>query len=274
MRIIAILVLVFGIGLAGSAIYVAYTYFEQYEAALAEKNKGPEATRIVVAKTPLRYGTKIDAEKHLKWVDWPKGSLPPGSFQDLKKLLGEKYDETRVVLRSIEPNEPILETKITGFGEDPRMAMQLEEGKRAVSIRIDSVSGVSGFIAPGDRVDILLIRRENNSLQSSVILQDIRVIAIDQRSSEEADSPRVGRTATVEVSALEAQKIHLAQQLGRLSLTLRSVQDFAEDVDQTAVESVDVRDLLGKPRKKKKRPGTSVRVRRGGEIKDQVTFQD
>ncbi len=258
MRIIAILVLVFGVALSGGALFFASEYFNEMKASMAQK--GPETVRVLVAKSSLQYGATIKPE-NLQWVEWPQSAVPPGAFVTAESLLGEKGDQKRIVLRSIDPGEPILEGKITKFGESPRMAMNLGEGKRAVSLRIDAVSGVAGFVSAGDRVDILLIRNLSGQLVSSVILQDITVIAIDQRQNSETVSARVGSTVTVEVDTVQAQKLALAQQVGSLSLTLRGIGESAGG----DMKPITANDLSGieAPEEVKER---TVRVRRGSDL--------
>lgn len=261
MRILSILVLVFGIALAGGGVFFASKYFKEMKASMAQQ--GPETVRVLVAKKSLDYGARITPES-LQWVEWPKAAVPPGSFTSVETLLGAKGDQARVVLRTIEPGEPILETKITKLGESPRMAMNLGEGKRAVSISVDAVSGVAGFVAPGDRVDILLTRDAEGQLISSVILQGITVIAVDQQQYTEAASPRLGRTVTVEVDTRQAQKLAVAQQVGRLSLTLRGIDEAISG----EVTTVTADELSGLPRKQVD-PGQMVRVRRAGSVQDE-----
>ena len=258
MRIIAILVLVFGVALSGGALFFASEYFNEMKASMAQK--GPETVRVLVAKSSLQYGATIKPE-NLQWVEWPQSAVPPGAFVTAESLLGEKGDQKRIVLRSIDPGEPILEGKITKFGESPRMAMNLGEGKRAVSLRIDAVSGVAGFVSAGDRVDILLIRNLSGQLVSSVILQDITVIAIDQRQNSETVSARVGSTVTVEVDTVQSQKLALAQQVGSLSLTLRGIGESAGG----DMKPITANDLSGieAPEEVKER---TVRVRRGSDL--------
>ncbi len=269
MRILAILVAVFGIALAGGAIFFASEYFKQLNATVATQ-KGPETVRVLVAKRALSYGAAI-SPKDLQWVEWPKAAVPPGAFTKVEDLFGAKGNEKRIVLRSIEPGEPILEGKITKLGESPRMSMNLEAGKRAVSIQVDAVSGVAGFVAPGDRVDIILTRTLDGQLVSSVILQDIVVIAVDQLANAETASPRLGRTVTVEVDVKQAQKLALAQQVGRLSLTLRGLSDAAGQESGADTGPVTVDELNGIVRKED--PALKVRVRRAGSL-DEVRIDD
>lgn len=260
MRIIAVLVLVFGVALAGGALFFASEYFKEIRASMAQQ--GPETVRVLVAKQALGYGATIQPET-LQWVEWPKSVVPPGAFTSVEELLGANGDQKRIVLRSIEPGEPVLENKITKFGESPRMSMNLSAGMRAVSISINAVSGVAGFVAAGDRVDILLTRKQQGELTSSVILQDITVIAVDQRQNSEAMGARVGRTVTVEVDTTQAQKLAVAQQVGSLSLTLRGIGESDEGLMKpvTAGELSD----FDAPEEDEKH---QVRVRRAGSLTD------
>jgi pilus assembly protein CpaB len=260
MRIIAILVLVFGVALAGGAVFFASKYYDEMKASMAQK--GPDTVRVLVAKKSLAYGAQVTAES-LQWVEWPKQAVPAGAFTSIEGLFGKNKNEKRIVLRGIEAGEPILDARITKFGESPRVAMNLGEGMRAVSIRIDDVSGVSGFVAPGDRVDILLTRTIENNLVSSVILQEIAVIAVDQQSSSETSGPRLGRTVTFEVNTNQAQRLALAQQVGRLSLTLRGFGE-ATDEKMAPVTADQLSDLGAAP----KEEISKVRVRRGTQLSD------
>jgi pilus assembly protein CpaB len=258
MRIIAVLVLVFGLALSGGALFFASEYFNGIKASMVQQ--GPEMVRVLVAKQALEYGATI-SPGNLRWVEWPKAAVPPGAYTSAEELLGEKGDQKRIVLRSIDPGEPILDSKITSFGESPRMSMNLGAGMRAVSISIDAISGVSGFIGAGDRVDILLTRTQQDQLTSSVILQDITVIAIDQSQNSETTSARVGRTVTVEVDTTQAQKLALAQQVGRLSLTLRGLGESTEG-DLKPVTAGELSDFAAP----EKAPEFMVRVRRGSAL--------
>ena len=260
MRIIAILVLVFGVALSGGALFFASEYFKGIKASMAQQ--GPETVRVIVAKQALRYGATLQSNQ-LQWVEWPKSAVPPGAFTTVAELLGEKGDQRRLVLRSIEPGEPILEAKITRFGESPRMSMNLGAGKRAVSIRIDAISGVSGFVQTGDRVDILLTRAQQGQLTSSVILREITIIAVDQSTNSESSRARLGSTVTVEVDTSQAQKLAIATQIGKLSLILRGV----DETDNGDIRPVTA-DELSDYEKPDEAPEFQVRVRRAGSLQD------
>lgn len=272
MRFVALLVLVFGVALAGGAIFFASEYFREYEASLASRNQGPVTVKVIAAKAPLNYGDQIahkGSGETLRWVQWPKEAVPEGAFTSLEDLLGEDFTQDRTVLRRIEPGELILKTKVTGFGESARVATQVSDGKRAFTIPINAVSGVAGFVAPGDRVDILLTRSIERQMTTSIILQNILVIATDQRANTETSSARVARTATVEVDPTDAQKLALAQQVGKLSLTLRGVNEAVN----TDVQPVGLDDLPDQPERIEPEPEpvvrqNTVRVRKGTDVQD------
>ncbi len=179
-------------------------------------------TKVAVAAAPLAYGSDITPDK-VRFVDYPNTSIPPGAFTDNVKLLppGKK----RVALMPISVNEPILADKISAEGQGASIAALLPEGMRAASVRINDVSGVAGFVQPNDSVDVLITRQlpgaDGNQQVTDVLLQNVRVIAIDQQAKNADGSPKVAKTATLEVAPLDAQKLALAQQIGDLSLVLQ-----------------------------------------------------
>jgi len=218
MRILAFLVLSFGIALAGGGVYYVSEYFEEQSVG----NVRPDMVRVLAAKEALTPGDLLDAD-FLKWTGWPSGSVPEGAYTSTAALFGDGGDQQRYVTRSFEPGDLILEGKISKPGESPRLTFILGRDMRAVSLPIDAVSGVSGFISAGDQVDIILIRTVDSQLVSSVLLQDIEVLAIDQRADTQVVSARLGRTATVAVTKNQARMLPLALQVGRLSLLLRGI---------------------------------------------------
>lgn len=270
MRIIALLFVVFGLALAGGAAFFASEYFRQLEANMARQEPAPQTIRIVAAKAKLTYGDQLtikNADKALRWVKWPKDSVPKGAFTRAEDLFGEGKHESRTVLRGIEPGELVLKAKVSGFGANVRVAAQVAPGKRAFTIPIDAVSGVAGLIAPGDRVDILLTRTINRQPTTSVILQDVQVIATDQRSNKENSRARVAKTATVEIDPNQAAKLTLAESVGKLTLTLRGVNE-ANDTQVAPVSLQDLPAQPARPKAVKRKEISTVRVRKGGAVKE------
>jgi len=219
------------------AVYIANVYLtgKQQQAALSG------TTKVAVASVPLAYGSDITADK-VRFVDYPNSSIPPGAFVNAVQLIPP--GKQRVALMPIGVNEPILANKISGAGQGASIAALLPDGMRAASVRINDVSGVAGFVQPNDSVDVLITRQiggGNNAGQqvTDVLLQNVRVIAIDQQAKNDDGSPKVARTATLEVNPLDAQKLALAQEAGTLSLVLRRPGDQNNPV----VETVSLNDL-------------------------------
>lgn len=195
---------------------------------LADNSKPVSTRTVVVAKSPLRFGNQVTPQV-LREVAWPNDAVPANSFTSIADLTkGDK----RVVLASMEPNEPIVANKITGPGQKATLSALLVDGMKAVTIRVNDVGGVAGFVLPGDRVDILLTRHEKDSGASDVVLQNVKVLGIDQMADERAEKPVVGKAVTLEVDTVSAQKLALAEAAGDLSLVLRKAGDVAAETSR------------------------------------------
>lgn len=210
--------------------------------ALAQSN-GVQASTVVVAAIPLKFGDSLSADK-LREIAWPAGALPAGAFKTVKDAMAGQG--ARQALQSISANEPILAAKITGPGQRATLSAVLGEGMKAVSIRVNDVLGVAGFVFPGDRVDVLLTRtvRSDEGGDKSfvdVLLQSVKVLAVDQVADESKDSPTVVKAVTVEVDTKDAQKLTLAAGAGQLSLALRQ----AAGSQGETTERVTLADLTG-----------------------------
>ena len=216
------------------AVFIANSYISGRE----QKADLTGTTKVAVAAVPLAYGTDITPDK-IKFVDYPKASLPPGAFMTQAQLLPE--GKKRFALMTISINEPVLASKISGEGQGASIAALLPEGMRAATVRINDVSGVAGFIQPNDSVDVLITRTPpgGNQQFTDVLLQNVRVIAIDQEAKNSDGTPKLARTATFEVSPIDAQKLALAQEAGNLSLVLRK----PGEANNPVVETVSNNDL-------------------------------
>jgi pilus assembly protein CpaB len=184
-----------------------------------EAQKKPVSTQtIVVAAKQLRFGNEIGAMS-LREIPWAEGAVPAGAFAKITDLTS---NGRRVVLTAIEANEPILSSKITGPGQRATLSATLSDGMKAVTIRVNDVEGVAGFVLPGDRVDVVLTRQQDKVVAASdVVLQNVKVLAVDQVADERADKPSVAKAVTLEVEVTAAQKLALAATVGTLSLALR-----------------------------------------------------
>jgi pilus assembly protein CpaB len=202
-----------------------------------EASKKPLSTRtLVVAAKPLRFGTVLAASQ-LREVAWPENAVPPGSFAKIEEILASGK---RVVLAAIEPNEPVLGSKITGPGQRATLSSMLHEGLKAVTVRVNDVDGVAGFVMPGDHVDVALTRQlDKTNATAEVVLQNVRVLAIDQNADQRVDKPSVVKAVTIEVDVVGAQKLTLAASVGSLSLMLRK----AGEADNQYTRRITLRDL-------------------------------
>lgn len=182
---------------------------------------------VLVADIPLNFGDVLSRE-NLRLVDMPNDIMPEGAYSSFEELFAGSNQQT-VVLTRMTLNEPIIGFKISGPGGRGSLSALISEGKRATAIRVTDVAGVAGFVLPGDSVDILYTRDEasrrggDGVLLSDVLLQNVKVLGIDQDLSDQSSTPNVVSTVTVEVSNEDAQKLHVAMDAGRLSLTLRRV---------------------------------------------------
>lgn len=246
------LVLIVGLGLAGLAVFMAKNYIADYQNALAheraESAKAIPTVNILVSDRTLIYGEEILAED-VKLVRWPTESLPEGTFASMDDLFSKGLDTPRIVLRAMEKSEAILAIKVTEPGENAGITSRLERGMRAFAIKVDVASGVSGFLRPGDHVDVYWTGKINTAglVNSSpgeitkLIETGIELVAVDQTANTDNSMASIARTVTVAVKPQQVAALAQAQTTGRLSLALVGAND---DTVSEAIE-VDQRSLLG-----------------------------
>lgn len=242
MRTNHIIILFFAMAMGGIAALLSRYWLVSHAHISVEAD--PIGT-IVVAAKPLAFGAAVTTD-NVNEIAWAAKILPEGAFATKDDLLS---GGRRVVLSPLEPSEPVLRSKITGPDQRASLSSLLQEGKRAVTVRVDDVRGVAGFILPGDFVDIVLIaedaatRREN---YSEILLQNLKVLAVDQLASERQEQPTIPKAVTLEVTPEQAQKILLATNIGRLSLTLRRLSEMNLASSRRVTEK-DLRQSDGRP---------------------------
>ncbi len=183
-------------------------------------------SQVVVPATDLQLGSRI-SEPMLQRVDWPSSSIPPGAFSDPKQLDG------RVVKTTVLRGEAILESKLAPVGAKGGLSAVVNEGKRAITVRVNDVIGVAGFALPGNYVDILVSTQQDASKGrngtdaaiSKIVLERILVLAVAQEASRDETKPKVVSAVTLEVTPEQAEKLDLARTVGTLSLVLRNQID-------------------------------------------------
>lgn len=220
MRRSNLIILLLALAMGTIAALMARSWIAAHEATAT----GPATGTIVVATAPLAFGTVLTPD-NVAEIPWTEPRLPEGAFATKTDLL---KDGRRVVLTAMERSEMVLRPKVTAPGQRASLSGLLEEGQRAVTVRVDDIRGVAGFILPGDRVDVVLLRTETQKGETEnsadVLVQFVKVLAIDQLVNERQDQPAVATVAkavTLQVSPEQAQKILLAGNIGKLSLVLR-----------------------------------------------------
>lgn len=244
MNIRGILFLVVALVSASAAIYVARNWLASeraaIEALIPAPAPAPEFLEVLVATDDMPAGL-IVREDHLRWQPWPVDDVPEtyivrqgegeAKGQDPRKDLGGA-----VVRTGITGGEPVTHARVVRPGERGFLAAVLNTGMRAVSVQVNATSGISGFVFPGDRVDVILshvIREEQENAEADAqaearrvaetVLTDIRVLAVDQTTNDQEGEPLVAKNATLEVTDKQAEVLAVAAELGKLSLSLRSI---------------------------------------------------
>ena len=188
-------------------------------------------SNVVVAKVEIPVGTRIVAEQ-LSVVQFPKAVAPDGTFPVIDdRLLG------RVAVTRISPREPVTEARLAPVGSAGGLSSVIPDGYRAMTVKVDDVVGVSGFIMPGTLVDIVVtINPPDNSSRrekvSKIVLQNIKVLASGQnidKPRNERENERV-KAVTLQVTPEQAEKLALAASEGRLQLVMRNSVDQGDEV--------------------------------------------
>ncbi|WP_102110169.1 Flp pilus assembly protein CpaB [Oceaniglobus roseus] len=273
MRTVFGLVLILGLGLAGFAVYMARDYIAANQAALEAERAARGAIvptqEVFVMTRQARYGERL-AKEDVRLVAWPADAIPEGAFTSADALFPEDNREPRSILRTMEKDEAVLAVKVTDPGVDAGVSSRLSPGMRAFAIRVDVSSGVSGFLRPGDRVDVFwsgtLPGAQGREDVTKLIETGVRLVAIDQSADEDRSSPTVARTVTVEASSRQVAALAQAQSTGRLSLALVG----AEDTTTSEAVEVDQRELLGITEEKvvevEKERVCTIKTRKGAEV--------
>ncbi|HYQ72751.1 MAG TPA: Flp pilus assembly protein CpaB [Gammaproteobacteria bacterium] len=214
-----------------------------------------DAATVVVAALEVPFGTKIESS-HIRTAEWPVGSVPEGAFNDPAEVEG------KIAKQAFFPGEILLEGRIAEHLGGSTLSAIIEPTKRAITVRVNDVIGVAGFLLPGNRIDVLATRKEGKRAQTRTVLEDIKVLAVDQTASPEKDKPVVVRAVTLEMAPEEAEILVKSTQEGTLQLTLRNPLDNEPILAKKKPES--------KPVKRVARAGnygSDVTIIRGVDVK-------
>jgi len=276
MRMMFGLVLVIGLALAGAAVYMAQSYISKTQTALDRERQiraktGP-LVEVYVVNKPKNYG-EVLTKDDVQLIYWPENALPETIFRDEAVLFPNDGKEPRYVMRQMEQYDPILAMKVTEPGQPAGLTGQLARGMRAFAIKVDVASGVSGFVQPGDHVDVYwtgtgaATLAGNTSDVTRLIESGVRIIAVDQTANNGSGGAMVARTVTVAVSPEEVARLAQAQATGRLALSLVGAGDETVngriEVDQQGLLGIEETAEVAAPEAAKV---CTIRTRKGSDM--------
>lgn len=246
-------VFVLALMLAGGAAWFANRWIQlQVRPASAEANP---ASFIVVASQTIPMGQKI-VDTHIELASWPADRVPEDAFMELENIRG------RVAAQAIYKGEPILKKKIAEHGQGSTLSALITKNKRAVTVRVNDVVGVAGFVLPGNTVDVLATDKKKSRDGEAVaktVLQNVKVLAVDQTTGNK-DEPTVVRAVTLELTPKEAEELVEVRTSGEIQLALRNSLD-------TEVVSLSTPKPEKKPQPRKK-PVSYITVIRGTAVSE------
>ena len=204
---------------AGVAVWMAYTLIRpRAPHPKPEVAKGPETTQVVIATSKISFAQKIE-KNQIEVVAWPPGRVPEGVFNKKEDVEG------KIAKQTIMPNEPVLRDRIVAMDQikGSILAAFITPNKRAVSVRVSDVTGVGGFVLPGNQVDVIEAVKGKGS---RILLENIKVLAVDQEADK--DKPAVVKAVTLEVTPKQAETLVEVNQDNSIHLALRNPQDNGE----------------------------------------------
>ena len=256
--------LVLGLALicGGLAAYLSFTYLRSSGASGVAVASEPASSRLIVASRDMQIG-RVITPADIKQVDWPSGDMPLGYSSSPAEVVG------RGLLTPVRANEPLLTNKLALKEAGGGLTITIPEGKRAMSVKVDEVIGVAGFVLPGTRVDVLVTVDQLAKYEeptTKLILQNITVLAAGQTVQEnEQGEPQTVTVVTLVVTPDEGEKLALSATKGRIQLALRN----GLDLDTVETQGIRSRSLIATQRPVSTGPrrpsGIQVRVFRGPE---------
>ena len=219
-----LLLLMVSVVMGVGAAWVARNWVAQQ--AMAEDK--PDVRTVVAAALAMPFGTTV-GERHLKVIEMPEDSAPSGSYREVSEVLG------KVTTQPIVAGEILMKARFVEQGSGSTLAAMVDKNMRAVTVRVDDVIGVAGFLLPGNRVDVVAARKENRRAVTRTILRNIEVLAIDQTASANDNEPVIVRAVTLQVSPAQAEELVKGREEGSIQLTLRNPMDEEVVVEEKKV---------------------------------------
>jgi len=175
----------------------------------------PAGSSVVVAAMEIPFGIKVEA-RHIRLIEMPPGSVPDNHFNAAEEVVGQ------IATQKILPGEVLIKERFSEHMGGSTLAAIIKPNMRAVTVRVNDVVGVAGFLLPGNRVDVVSARMVDRRAITETILRDINVLAVDQKARTEKDEPVVVRAVTLEVTPQQAEVLVSAREEGEIQLTLRN----------------------------------------------------
>jgi len=183
-----------------------------------EREAASGTVPAAVAAIDIPFGTKVEP-RHVAMIQMLQGTAPQGVFPNSAAVEG------KIARAPIMKGEILLAGRFADAGEGSTLATVISEDMRAVSVRVNDVVGVAGFLLPGNRVDVVSAYRDGQETRSETIVQNVKVLAVDQTAATEKNEPVVVRAVTLEVTPADAERLALAAERGAIQLALRNPLD-------------------------------------------------
>ncbi|NEV63022.1 Flp pilus assembly protein CpaB [Thiorhodococcus minor] len=225
MNLRGILVLLVSVGLAWLAMVAANRWMEGRLASAKV-----EVVDVVAAAADIPFGTQIDATL-IKMVGLPAAALPEKVFRDPQQVIG------RVAATTLFKGEPLIEGRVVEHLGGSALAAVVPEGKRAITVRVNDVIGVAGFMLPGNRVDLISIKGGSGGARTETMLRNLKVLAVDQTASQDKNDPVLVRAVTLQVDPNQAEEIAEATNEGKVQFTLRNPMEDNREAPPTVAET-------------------------------------
>ncbi|MDH3512840.1 MAG: Flp pilus assembly protein CpaB [Gammaproteobacteria bacterium] len=200
--------------MAGGAAFVANKWV--VASVIPDDDGSGASAHVVAAAMSIPFATKVE-ERHVKLVEMPEGLMPEGFFTSVDDVVGQ------VSTTSIARGEILVTERFRAHEAGSTLAALVNENMRAVTVRVDDVVGVAGFLLPGNTVDVLASRKDQNRRAiTETILRNIKVLAVDQTAAADSNEPVIVRAVTLEMLPGQAEELFRARTEGTIQLTLRN----------------------------------------------------
>lgn len=211
--------LLLSLGLASGAAWIANNWLQARTAATA---KSDNEQAVVVATVNIPYGQKIERQ-HVGLVVLPKSGIPASAFKNVDELVG------KVARQEILKDDIVRTERVADHLDGSTLAAMIGENKRAMTVRVNDVIGVAGFLLPGNHVDVVAAKRKGDKAETEIVLKRIKVLAVDQTAGDEKEGkPVVVRAVTLEMTPAQTEILVKATEEGRIQLALRNPLDDKE----------------------------------------------